>query len=151
MDRDNVINMLEEQLTDFLGGDGEFQDKIQDKNKLLYPISVNSFEYNKDKSEDDEIKMVNWVRYWQKNNHVDLGNIACILLTAGVTETACEVSFSLQQTTHSKIRNRMTPDVVEAEMRYRYNQKHNNLVNFAREIKEDDTLNDESDDDSYEL
>jgi len=79
-------------------------------------VSRGSFEYDETKGDDEQEKITNWVRFWQQQTHVDLGNIASVLLSMGVSETACERSFSLQQLTHSKIRNRLTPQIVEAEM-----------------------------------
>ena len=46
----------------------------------------------------------------------------------GVSEASAERSFSDQKFVHSKVRNRLDEDVVEAEMRIRFNSTEIPLV-----------------------
>ena len=45
------------------------------------------------------------------------------LLSVGISEAAVERSFSMQKFTHSDIRNRLSEDIVEAEMRIKFNRE----------------------------
>jgi hypothetical protein len=69
----------------------------------------------------------------------ELGGVALCLLSIGISEASCERSFSLQGLTHSKVRNRMNNDLVEGEMRIRFNKGELNH-------HLDEELSDDSDD-----
>jgi len=67
---------------------------------------------------------MNWTLFWSRMRRTapELGNVAICLLSMGISEASCERSFSIQQLTHSKVRNRLRADIVQAEMRIRYNK-----------------------------
>jgi hypothetical protein len=59
-----------------------------------------------------------------------LATIALCLLSIGISEATVERSFSIQKLTHNDIRNRLAADIVQAEMRIRFNKSvANDLFN----------------------
>ena len=72
----------------------------------------------------------------------ELGNVAICLLSLGISEASCERSFSIQQLTHSKVRNRLNEDIVQAEMRIRYNTLEMNSMLETEELSDDEEMND---------
>ena len=52
----------------------------------------------------------------------ELSYLALCLLSVGISEAAVERSFSQQKFTHSEVRNKLEADIVEAEMRIKFNE-----------------------------
>jgi len=87
LDRQGIMNRLGDQITDFQHGINEFAEKNNELHMLEIPVSRGSFEYDETKGDDEQQKITNWVRFWQQQTDVDLGNIASVLLSMGVSET----------------------------------------------------------------
>jgi hypothetical protein len=120
----DVTTLVEEivsQIHRFRGRLGCFADKNSKKLTLTEEIPRNSFEFDEN---NPKKRRTDWVLYWtsMKDEAPELSCIAICLLSIGISEAACERSFSLQKLTHSALRNRLEASVVEAEMRLRYNE-----------------------------
>lgn len=131
-DKNEIVRQIIIQTTMFQGATGDFNDKQQNKN--IYTIR-NS---NNNNNNNDEIKSneeIDWKLFWTKYYHISphLSIIAICLLSIGISEACVERSFSVQKFTHSDVRNRMKGDIVEAEMRLRFNKNNINDEN-ANEI-----------------
>jgi hypothetical protein len=57
-----------------------------------------------------------------------LSFIAICIFSIGISEASAERSFSDQKFVHSKIRNRLNEDIVQSEMRIRFNSTEIPLV-----------------------
>jgi len=65
---------------------------------------------------------------WRKlctktNDNVELGWVAVALISLCASEAAAERSFSAQQDVHTKDRNRLSKEAIEAEMRIKWNTR----------------------------
>ena len=106
VDRESLIKLIKSQFTKFTGAVGEFISKGDELDVAR---------------EQDKI---NWQLYWiqQYCRSPALSAVALCLLSIGISESCVERSFSAQQFIHSDLRNRMTADLVQAEMRIRCNK-----------------------------
>jgi hypothetical protein len=136
------INMrLTNQLINFIAGDEQFDNKQTiKKNYSSLPVE-NSFYYNHNSPEQT---IVDWKQFWKYYLLFapELAEIALIILNIGISEASCERSFSLQKLTHSVLRNKLSPPIIEAEMRYKYNK---NVLSLD-EIDDAELLSDADDD-----
>ena len=123
-DEDILADIIHQQIVQFESGTGKFSNKA----KYLQVFT------------DPETREIDWFLFWSQMKRFapELANLAVCLLSMGISEASVERSFSIQQLTHSKTRNRLNEDIVEAEMIIRFN-KH--VLNDA------DSLYDELSDD----
>ena len=121
-------------ITLFEGETKDFDDKQNSKNH--YKIIKTS----------NNNKEIDWKLFWTKyyKSCPQLSIIALSLLSIGISEACVERSFSIQKLTHSDIRNRMKEDIVEAEMRLRFN-KHVMSDEYSDEILKNQISNDDDD------
>ncbi len=114
-----LSSAIKKQLAEFQGGVNSFTIKSEYLKDYVKEIPIDSFIY--DEKFPDK-KQTDWRLFWFKCSQFapELSAIALCLLSIGVSEAAVERSFSIQQLTHSKIRNRLNSDIVESEMRIRY-------------------------------
>lgn len=117
-----LISMLNCQIAEFESGLGTFNNKQQYLRDFTQQIHENSVKFDPKQREKREI---NWILFWNRMKRTvpELSCVAICLLSLGISEAACERSFSIQQLTHSKIRNRLNDKIVEAEMVLRYNKQ----------------------------
>ena len=117
-----LVAELHHQITEFQYGLGCFQSKDVFLKTFIRHIPPNSFAFDKNQPQRCEI---DWLLFWNKMKMYapELAHVAVCLLSLGVSEASCERSFSIQQLTHSKLRNRLDEDIVQAEMRLRYNKR----------------------------
>ena len=129
-DRNEVISQIIIQITMFEGATADFDDKQQNKN--IYTIKNPSIISNQNNNNNQNEKEVDWKLFWTKYYNIcpHLSTIALCLLSIGISEACVERSFSVQKLTHSTVRNGMKNDIVEAEMRLRFN-KYNMGDDFA--------------------
>jgi len=59
---------------------------------------------------------------WHLYSETLLAQVALVLLSVGASEAAVERTFSTQSLVHTKLRNRLLPPIVEAEMFIRFNR-----------------------------
>ena len=126
-----LVSAIQYQIAEFESGLGSFARKNAYLKNFVRPIPNHSINYDESNPSQTEI---DWLLFWNKMKIYapELSNVAVCLLSLGISEASCERSFSIQQLTHSKVRNRLREDIVQAEMRIRYNRH---------------VLNDESDSD----
>ena len=105
----------------FQGGIQDFYEKNTDLATLTRKIPKTSFLYDNVSPNNEE---TDWKLFWTKyyRKCPELSILALCLLSIGISEAACERSFSVQKLTHNDIRNRLSVDIVEAEMRVRFNK-----------------------------
>jgi hypothetical protein len=120
-----IISTINRQMAEFEGGLGSFSEKQQYLRDFTQEIPHNSIIFD---AKCPEKREINWILFWSKmkRSAPELSNVAVCLLSLGISEASCERSFSVQQLTHSKTRNRLNEDIVEAEMIIRYNKLRNN-------------------------
>ena len=103
-----------------------YYDKEQHKN--VYSCVKKSQQNDEEEEEQKQIQEmeVDWKLFWTKYYHIcpHLSIVALCLLSIGISEACVERSFSIQKLTHSDTRNRMKEDIVEAEMRLRFNKQN---------------------------
>jgi hypothetical protein len=142
--RSEIMNKIKQQFACFQGKIEGFHNSDTLEASLRQRISINSFEYDEKKPIEEQTE-VNWEQYWSMylTAAPELASVARCLFSIGISEAMCERSFSIQQLTHSKIRNRLNDDIVEAEMRIRFNK---NLLQFEVEKLLNPEASDDSDD-----
>jgi len=124
--KNDVTGEIIKQLTMFEGSIQDFDDKSMHKD-----LMIKSRKNNEQKSEKEVDWKLFWTKYYQVCPHLSI--IALCLLSVGISEACVERSFSIQKLTHSDSRNRMKEDIVEAEMRIRFNKLNMN-DQYADEI-----------------
>jgi len=157
-DENEITRQIIIQTTMFQGGTGDFNDKEQNKN--VYKIKKNNNNFNQNdnnniENNENEQKIINeneiidWKLFWTKYYHVTphLSITALCLLSIGISEACVERSFSVQKFTHTDVRNRMKGDIVEAEMRLRFNKNNFNDENVNEILQL--TANNDSENDNY--
>jgi len=153
-DKKDLINYIIIQITMFEGASGDFEDKQQDKNVYTIRKSNNNNNDNSNNNNNEiksiaiEENKIDWKLFWTKYYRVSphLSIIALCLLSIGISEACVERSFSVQKFTHSDVRNKMKEDIVEAEMRLRFNK-----INVNDEIADEILLTTANNDDENEL
>lgn len=113
--------------------------KKQLKKRCSFTPSENSFYYNENNLQR---KVIDWKLFWKNYilNAQELSEIALIILNIGISEASCERSFSLQKLTHSVLRNKLQPSIIEAEMRYKYNKQvlNNDEIDDVEDLSDGD-------------
>jgi len=145
--RSNLIMTIKRQFACFQGSLEYFCNSANNQAGLRRNLSKNSFSYDRNKPDNEQTE-TDWRLYWSMylNTVPELASIALCLLSIGISEAMCERSFSIQQLTHSKVRNRLNEDIVEAEMRLRFNK--NLLGNEIHELLNPEASDDEDDNES---
>lgn len=135
--RTSILGNIKRQLVMFEGGVHDFSDKLSDMETLTKKIPSNSFLYD---PQNPDREQTDWKLFWTKyyRKCPELSILSLCLLSIGISEAACERSFSIQKLTHSDIRNRLSADIVEAEMRIRFNKKMSERIIGLNEIKRED-------------
>jgi len=137
--REEINNRLTNQLINFIAGDDQFNDKETIKKRCSFTPSENSFYYNENNLQQ---KVIDWKLFWKNYilNAQELSEIALIILNIGISEASCERSFSLQKLTHSVLRNKLQPSIIEAEMRYKYNKQvlNNDEIDDVEDLSDGD-------------
>jgi hypothetical protein len=143
--RSELMATIRNQFACFQGSQQYFVNSLSNQAGLRRILSKNSFSYNANKPEQTE---TDWKLYWSMylNTVPELASIALCLLSIGISEAMCERSFSIQQLTHTKVRNRLNEDIVEAEMRLRFNKDL--LGNEFHELLNPEASTDEDNDES---
>ncbi len=110
-----------------------FSLKAQHLKAFVKDIPTNSFLYD---PKLPEKKQVDWKLFWMKCSQFapEISALAVGLLSIGVSEAAVERSFSAQQFIHSRTRNRLESDVLENEMRIRFNSFPHSQENITNSI-----------------
>jgi len=135
--RTSILGNIKRQLVMFEGGMHDFSDKLSDMETLTKKIPFNSFLYD---PQNPDREQTDWKLFWTKyyRKCPELSILSLCLLSIGISEAACERSFSIQKLTHSDVRNRLSADIVEAEMRIRFNKKLSERIIGLNEIKRED-------------
>ena len=120
-DKASIILTIDRQIAEFESGLAAFSSKQQYLTSSTQLIQKNSVNFD---PENIEKRETNWLLFWSrmKRTAPELSNVAICLLSLGISEASCERSFSVQKLTHSKVRNRLNSDIVEAEMIIRFNK-----------------------------
>ena len=137
-DKPHVMSNIKRQLVMFKGGLDNFVDKEKDIQDLVRVVRINSFKYDKDNPEKKETC---WKLFWikQYDRTPELATVALCLLSIGISEATVERSFSVQKLSHNDIRNRLAADIVQSEMRIRFNKSiANTMFNSFDDINFDD-------------
>jgi len=141
------MGIIKKQLVMFNGGVHDFASKAEDMKLLVRKISANSFSYDEKDIEKEETDWkLFWVKYYDRTP--ELAAVALCLLSIGISEATVERSFSIQKLTHNDIRNRLAADIVEAEMRIRFNKSISNSM--MELLGNDDRTGSESDEPTVE-
>jgi hypothetical protein len=116
-----IVSTINRQIAEFETGLATFSNKqqyLRDYTQLIPQNSVNFDANSPEKRETD------WLLFWSKMKIFapELSNVATCLLSLAISEASCERSFSVQKLTHSKLRNRLNDQIVEAEMIIRFNK-----------------------------
>jgi len=142
-----LMGIIKKQLVMFNGGVHDFASKAEDMKLLVRKISANSFSYDEKDIEKEETDWkLFWVKYYDRTP--ELAAVALCLLSIGISEATVERSFSIQKLTHNDIRNRLAADIVEAEMRIRFNKSISNSM--MELLGNDDRTGSESDEPTVE-
>jgi len=120
-DKPTIVSTIKRQIAEFEAGIASFSNKQEYMNDYTVHIPKNSIDFD---PENPEKREINWTLFWfkMKRFEPELSSVAVCLLSLGISEASCERSFSVQQLTHSKVRNRLNSDIVEAEMVIRFNK-----------------------------
>jgi len=134
--RTSILGNIKKQLVMFEGGVHDFSEKVSDMETLTKIVPMNSFLYD---PQNPQQTQTDWKLFWTKyyRKCPELSILSLCLLSIGISEAACERSFSIQKHTHSDIRNRLTTDIVQAEMRIRFNKTLSERMIKSDEIKID--------------
>jgi hypothetical protein len=100
----SLRDQLVAELAQFVGREGPFSTIVEKKNSLLRTGKSS--------------RMV-----WNLYVDTKLAQVALVLLSLGASEAAVERTFSAQSLVHSKLRNRLLPPSVQAEMFIRFNNR----------------------------
>ena len=109
---DNVKDILEFQLNEFITKQNDFL-LINNKNENLKKIC-------KDNNKQYNIKLL-WNAYLL--SHYELVNVVNAILSLCPSESSVERSFSIQSNVHSLERNRLSNELIDAEMNIKMNMK----------------------------
>jgi hypothetical protein len=120
-EKNAIVSRIKRQIAEFESGLDAFSLKKEYLSDFTKPIPQNSINFDPENPEKVEI---NWLLFWSRmqNFAPELSNVAVCLFSLGISEASCERSFSVQQLTHSKLRNRLDNEIVEAEMIIRFNK-----------------------------
>jgi hypothetical protein len=140
VDNSKLESMINRQFAHFEAGSGPFSMKSKLLNDFTVPINDLSF-----KKDSGCLTQIDWKLFWSRMTRfaAEISIIALCLLSIGVSEAVCERSFSLQGLTHSKIRNRMKEDVVEAELRIKMHNYNDDIDNMYNQTDADELSSDE--------
>lgn len=151
-DKNIFMGNIKRQIVIFRGGLENFIDKSKDVLDLIRMVPINSFKYEKSNTQKTE---TDWKLFWIKHydRTPELAAIALCLLSIGISEATVERSFSIQKLTHNDIRNRLAADIVEAEMRIRFNKSMANELfnNFDMNNYSDKMEIDSTDDQNTQI
>jgi hypothetical protein len=136
-EKEAIHDRIRLQIVQFQAGLGPFSNKMEKLKSLSTAISENSFDFDPNNPGKTEF---NWIYYWNdmKETASELSNLAVCLLSIGITEASCERTFSIQKIVHSVLRNRLTPEIVEAEMRIRVNNPKSHKIEEEDEASDED-------------
>lgn len=145
----DLITRIRDQIVDFESCRGAaFTSKIEDLHACSAPVKqTRSFQWVPGRPASAQPSEVDWDKYWRhRARHVpELAGLACCLINMAASEAACERSMSIEKINWSKTRNRMAPDIVEAEMRIHYNSE------WMKERRQRDMLLEQHDSSEEEL
>ncbi len=99
----------------FLSKQNEFANVNEILNEIINEINENQKNIN----DQTYISKLVWENYLM--SHYEISKIAIAILSICPSESCVERSFSIQSDVHTKDRNRMQNDLIDAEMNIKYN------------------------------